>query len=93
METKRFIITELDTDEGMRFADEKQVSDRIDMADCIDGNFEIHYITDGPNLEKVKCANFVKCDEDSWENGIVGYSDLVTEETNQNVGTVTHTDH
>ena len=89
----RFLLIEKSEPVSMRVVTEREVSDRVDMADCNDGEFEIFYLVDGGKLEKVKLANFVQGSEESWECGVVGYGDFVTVESNEVVGTFTKTDH
>lgn len=77
----------------MKVVTEKEVSDRIDMADCNDGEFEILYLNYDGSLEKIKLGNYVSASEESWERGIAGWGDLITAESNKVVGTFTKTDH
>jgi hypothetical protein len=92
-EYKRFLIVEKSDPVSMRVVTDKEVSDRIDMEDCNDGEFEVFYLNDDGTLEKIKVANFVQASEESWENGVAGWADLVTADTNKVVGTLTKTDH
>ncbi len=89
----RFLIIEKTDPVSMKVCTDKEVSERIDMADCNDGEFEVFYLDDDGTLDKIKVANFVSSDEESWENGICGYADLVTVNSNKVVGTFTKTDH
>ena len=88
----RFLLIEMEGEPSMRVVSEKVVSNRIDMSDCYDGEFKVFFLNDEGKLEAVKTSGFVRGDEESWELGVAGYSDLVTESGKQ-VGTVTHTDH
>jgi len=89
----RFLIIEKSDPISMKVVTEKEVSNRIDMDDCYDGEYEVYYLNDDGSLEKIKVTNFVNADEDSWENGIAGYADIVTAKGGKVVGTFTKTDH
>lgn len=92
-EYKRFLIVEKADPVSMKVCTDKEVSERIDMADCNDGEFEVFYLDDDGTLEKIKVANYVAADEDSWDHGIAGYADLVLVKNNKAVGTFVKTDH
>ncbi len=89
----RFLIIEKSDPVSMQVVSEKKVSDRIDMDDCYDGEYEVFYLNDDGSLEKIKVTNFVSADAESWENGISGYGDFVTVNSKKVVGTFTKTDH
>jgi len=76
----------------MRVVGEKEVSNRIDMADCLGDAYKVFFLSDDGKLEAVKTQGHVRADEESWEIGVAGYSDLVTE-SGKIVGTVTYSDH
>jgi hypothetical protein len=88
---KRFLIIELAMN-SMTVADEAQVSNRVDMDDCIDLPFRLMYLTDRGDMVPVSTGEYRKCNSESANScGIHAYSSLMVE--GKKVGTVQHTDH
>ena len=95
MEEKRFLIIWHNPDDGhrLRVANEQQVSDAVDMADCHGEGFEIFWLDDDGKLQPVETGKMTRYGgpDDPDCPFYYGTSPLIA--SGQVVGYVSHTDH